>query len=284
MALRPDGRGLVVVGDDAQSIYSFRAATVRNILDFPKAFSPPAAVVTLSAQLPLDAGDPRRLQCGDRPGRGALRQGAVVGARLRRQSRRWWSPPTRPTRRAMWSSGCSPTAKAGMALKQQAVLFRAAHHSRPARNRADPAQHPLRQIWRAQVPRCRACQGRAGAAALRREPARPRVGLPRAAASAGHRPVDARRTCSTGWRRPSDAARRLPPISRRRGRRPTGRASPRLPRTCAAAGPAGRRRWSACGCGTSRIWSASTRMPSSAATTSSSSNRSPPAIRAANAS
>ena len=47
LALRPEGRGLTVVGDDAQSIYSFRAATVRNILDFPKSFSPPAAIVTL---------------------------------------------------------------------------------------------------------------------------------------------------------------------------------------------------------------------------------------------
>jgi len=47
MALKPDGHGLTVVGDDAQSIYSFRAATVRNILDFPKQFSPPATIVTL---------------------------------------------------------------------------------------------------------------------------------------------------------------------------------------------------------------------------------------------
>lgn len=34
----PDGRGVTVVGDDAQAIYSFRAATVRNILDFPDQF------------------------------------------------------------------------------------------------------------------------------------------------------------------------------------------------------------------------------------------------------
>jgi hypothetical protein len=31
LMLKPDGRGLSVVGDDAQSIYSFGAATVRNI-------------------------------------------------------------------------------------------------------------------------------------------------------------------------------------------------------------------------------------------------------------
>ena len=56
----PDGRGLTVVGDDAQSIYSFRAATVRNILDFPDQFEPPARIITLdqnyrSTQSILDA-------------------------------------------------------------------------------------------------------------------------------------------------------------------------------------------------------------------------------------
>src|SRR5882757_775609 len=47
LALKPNGNGLTVLGDDAQSIYSFRAATVRNILDFPRKFSPPAEVITL---------------------------------------------------------------------------------------------------------------------------------------------------------------------------------------------------------------------------------------------
>jgi DNA helicase II / ATP-dependent DNA helicase PcrA len=47
LALAPDGAGLTVVGDDAQAIYGFRAANVRNILDFPDQFSPPAMVIAL---------------------------------------------------------------------------------------------------------------------------------------------------------------------------------------------------------------------------------------------
>jgi DNA helicase-2/ATP-dependent DNA helicase PcrA len=44
-ALCTDGR-ITVVGDDAQSIYAFRGATIRNILDFPRQF-PGTHIVTL---------------------------------------------------------------------------------------------------------------------------------------------------------------------------------------------------------------------------------------------
>ena len=59
-AMKPDGDGVTVVGDDAQSIYSFRAAAVENILNFPQRFEPMAEIVTLaqnyrSTQALLDA-------------------------------------------------------------------------------------------------------------------------------------------------------------------------------------------------------------------------------------
>jgi DNA helicase-2/ATP-dependent DNA helicase PcrA len=47
LGLAAEGIGLTVVGDDAQAIYGFRAATVRNILDFPGHFSPPATIIAL---------------------------------------------------------------------------------------------------------------------------------------------------------------------------------------------------------------------------------------------
>ncbi|MGP8035133.1 MAG: ATP-dependent helicase [Steroidobacteraceae bacterium] len=47
-AMKPDGAGLTVVGDDAQAIYSFRAAAVDNILGFAERFQPQAEVVTLA--------------------------------------------------------------------------------------------------------------------------------------------------------------------------------------------------------------------------------------------
>ena len=71
LRLKPDGRGLTVVGDDAQAIYSFRGATVRNILDFPTLFEPPAGDRQAGAQLPLGAADPGRRQRRHGPRRDA---------------------------------------------------------------------------------------------------------------------------------------------------------------------------------------------------------------------
>lgn len=46
LGMRRTCSNIMVVGDDAQSIYSFRAATIRNMLDFPKQF-PGTTVITL---------------------------------------------------------------------------------------------------------------------------------------------------------------------------------------------------------------------------------------------
>ena len=197
LALKPTGRGLTVVGDDAQSIYSFRAATVRNILDFPAQFRRRRDGRHARAQLPLDAADPRRRQCRDRARRRALQQEPVVGPRLRPSGRSWSTSPTKP-------------AQAGYVVDEGAGAPRGRHRAegagravprlapqRRARDRADAPQHSLRQIRRAQVPRSRARQGCAGLPALGGEPARPRRRLPRAAAAAGHRPGDGRARCST---------------------------------------------------------------------------------------
>jgi ATP-dependent DNA helicase UvrD/PcrA len=130
LALRPDGRGLTVVGDDAQSIYSFRAATVRNILDFPARFDPPARVVTLdrnyrSTEPVLEAAN------------------AVIGFAAERFTKNLWSG-RRSAERARLVTVRDEAAQAdyvvdqvletretGIALKAQAVLFRASHHSGP---------------------------------------------------------------------------------------------------------------------------------------------------------
>src|SRR4029078_13184599 len=123
LALKPSGQGLTVVGDDAQSIYSFRAASVRNILDFPSQFARPAEIVTLdrnyrSTQTILAAAN------------------AVIGEAAERFTKNLWTDRT---------SGAKPqlvtvrdaadqarfiverileNRESGTLLKEQAVLFR----------------------------------------------------------------------------------------------------------------------------------------------------------------
>jgi len=126
--LRPDGRGLTVVGDDAQSIYAFRAAEVRNILDFPRQFARPAQVIALernyrSTQPILDASNaliaqaPERfaktLWC-DRPS--SVRPRLVTVPDEAAQARQV------ADRILQWR-------EEGLRLTSQAVLFRTAHHS-----------------------------------------------------------------------------------------------------------------------------------------------------------
>ncbi len=128
LGLKPEGRGLTVVGDDAQSIYGFRAATVRNILDFPSRFEPPAAVVKLeqnyrSTQPILDAANAVMADARD----GFTK--SLFSAR-RSAQKPWLAMVADPTgevdyvvRRVLANR------EAGIELREQAVLFRTTHHS-----------------------------------------------------------------------------------------------------------------------------------------------------------
>ncbi|NQT36952.1 MAG: ATP-dependent helicase [Planctomycetes bacterium] len=126
-ALCPDGQGLTVVGDDAQSIYSFRAATVRNILDFPQQY-PGTTIVTLqqnyrSTQPILSATN------------------GVIGLAKERFTKNLWSQRNegqRPTLVTCQDEDDQAEylirhilahCEGGIDLRRQAVLFRTSHHS-----------------------------------------------------------------------------------------------------------------------------------------------------------
>ncbi|HJS02437.1 MAG TPA: ATP-dependent helicase [Variovorax sp.] len=127
-ALKPDGRGLTVVGDDAQAIYSFRGATVRNILDFPGQFTQPARIVTLernyrSTQPILDVSN------------------AVIAAAAERHAKTLWTDkpsvgrpqlvlvPDEAQQARFVAERVLAHREGGLALKSQAVLFRTSSHS-----------------------------------------------------------------------------------------------------------------------------------------------------------
>src|SRR5437879_6581776 len=130
LAVKPGGRGLTVVGDDAQSIYSFRAATVRNILDFPDQFSPKAEIVTLdrnyrSTQPILSAANGvielarERFTKNLRTERMSSAKPRLVAVRDEADQARYIVERVLENR------------EEGSLLKQQAVLFRTSSHSGP---------------------------------------------------------------------------------------------------------------------------------------------------------
>jgi DNA helicase-2/ATP-dependent DNA helicase PcrA len=77
LALKPNGRGLTVVGDDAQSIYSLRAATVRNTR-LPRSIQSPCGSHHARSELSFHPTDPNGGKRRDRSRRRALYQEPVV--------------------------------------------------------------------------------------------------------------------------------------------------------------------------------------------------------------
>jgi DNA helicase-2/ATP-dependent DNA helicase PcrA len=125
--LRPDGTGVTCVGDDAQAIYAFRAATVRNILDFEQRF-PGAEVRTLTRNYRSTAAI-------------VAATNALIAEAAERRDKELWTErhdggrPVLATCRdddeqTQWlCERILEHREQGTELKKQAVLFRAQHHS-----------------------------------------------------------------------------------------------------------------------------------------------------------
>jgi len=127
-ALKPDGAGMTVVGDDAQSIYSFRAAEVENILGFPAQYTPPARVITLqqnyrSTQAILDCAN-CLIADGERQYQKSLQSQTSTGGKPRYVTVEDGDAEAEFVVEAILASR-----EEGLELKRQAVLFRGSHHS-----------------------------------------------------------------------------------------------------------------------------------------------------------
>jgi DNA helicase-2/ATP-dependent DNA helicase PcrA len=125
--LRPSGDGLTVVGDDAQAIYSFRAATVENILGFPDQFEN-TAVITLeenyrSTQPVLDAANALMAE-GTRQYRKDLNSRKKSGGKPR-----YVTVADDEAQAQYVVKQVLEARERGVLLRRQAVLFRSSHHS-----------------------------------------------------------------------------------------------------------------------------------------------------------
>ena len=124
--LKPTGAGLTVVGDDAQAIYSFRAAEVRNIIGFPQLFKPAATIVKLEQNY---CSTKRVLRAAN-----AVMQGATEGfSKKLRSERKLGDKPELVTvadefdQASYVADRILQNLECGQSLQKQAVLFRAGH-------------------------------------------------------------------------------------------------------------------------------------------------------------
>jgi DNA helicase-2/ATP-dependent DNA helicase PcrA len=127
-ALKPDGNGVTVVGDDAQAIYSFRAAAVENILGFADRFKPKAEIVVLaqnyrSTQQILDSANALMAE-GSRQHRKTL-----MGSRQSTQKPFYVTLDDAAAQAEYIVTKILATREIGGSLKRHAILFRSSHHS-----------------------------------------------------------------------------------------------------------------------------------------------------------
>jgi len=127
-ALKPDGKGVTVVGDDAQAIYSFRAAAVENILGFADRYTPKAEMVILaqnyrSTQQILDCANALMSE-GSRQHRKTL-----MGTRQSTQKPVYVALDDATAQAEYIVGKILATREIGGSLKRHAILFRSSHHS-----------------------------------------------------------------------------------------------------------------------------------------------------------
>jgi DNA helicase II / ATP-dependent DNA helicase PcrA len=127
-ALKPDGKGVTVVGDDSQAIYSFRAAAVENILGFADRYKPKADMIVLaqnyrSTQQILDSANALMSE-GARQHRKTL-----LGTRQSAQKPFYVALDDAQAQAEYITAKILHTREIGGSLKRHAILFRSAHHS-----------------------------------------------------------------------------------------------------------------------------------------------------------
>jgi DNA helicase-2/ATP-dependent DNA helicase PcrA len=127
-ALKPDGKGVTVVGDDAQAIYSFRAAAVENILGFADRYTPKAEIVVLaqnyrSTQQVLDSANALMAE-GARQHRKTL-----LATRQSSQKTLYVAMDDAVAQAEYITRKILATREVGGSLKRHAILFRSSHHS-----------------------------------------------------------------------------------------------------------------------------------------------------------